>query len=46
MSVVSLKRFALPRHPGKTDNVEQLKERLQFVGSKLVELRDHLTEGA
>jgi len=46
VSVVSLKRFALPRHPSKTDKVEQLKERLQLVGSKLVELRDHLTAGA
>jgi hypothetical protein len=46
VSVVSLRQFTLPRHPGKTDNVEQLKERLQAVGTRLVELRDHLTEGA
>jgi len=46
VSVVSLKRFTIPRHPGKTDNVKQLKDRLQLVGSKLVELREHLTEGA
>src|ERR1700730_11970249 len=45
VSVVSLKRFTIARHPGKTDNVEQLKDRLQLVGSKLVELREHLTEG-
>jgi hypothetical protein len=46
VSVVSLKRFASPRHPSKTDNVEQLEERLQLVGSKLAELRDHLTASA
>jgi hypothetical protein len=45
VSVVSLKRFTIARRPGKTDNVEQLKNRLQLVGSKLVELREHLTEG-
>jgi hypothetical protein len=46
VSVVSLKRFTIPRHPGKTDNVEQLKDRLQLVVSKLVEVREHLTKEA
>jgi hypothetical protein len=45
-SVIVLKQFAVPRHPGKTDDVEQLKNTLQLVGSKLVELRDHLTDGS
>jgi hypothetical protein len=37
VSVVSLKRFALPRHPGKSEDVEALKARLEAVGNKLAE---------
>jgi hypothetical protein len=46
VSVVSLRQFALPRHHGISTDVAALKERLQAVGTRLVELRDHLTEAA
>ena len=42
VSVISLKRFVLPRHPRQTDNVEALKSRLEAVGNKLAELRQHI----
>ena len=42
VSVVSLKRFALPRHPGKSEDVEVLKARLEAVGNKLADLRQHI----
>jgi hypothetical protein len=45
-SVISLKQFAVPRHPVNSTDVEQLRERLQLVGSKLAELREHLTAAA
>jgi len=41
-SVVSLKRFALPRHPGETEDVEALKARLEAVGNKLADLREYI----
>src|SRR6202047_2715754 len=42
VSVISLRRFVLPRHPRQTDNVEALKSRLEAVGNKLAELRQHI----
>jgi hypothetical protein len=44
VSVVSLKRFSLPRHPGKSEDVEALKARLEAVGNKLAELRQHILD--
>jgi hypothetical protein len=44
VSVVSLKRFALPRHPGKSEDVEALKARLEAVGNKLADLRQHILD--
>jgi hypothetical protein len=43
-SVVSLRRFALPRHPRKSEDVEALKARLEAVGNKLAELRQHILD--
>ncbi len=45
VSVISLKRFALPRHPRKSEDVEALKARLEAVGNKLEELRQYVLGG-
>jgi len=42
VSVISLRRFALPRHPRKSQDVEALKARLEAVGNKLADLRPHI----
>jgi hypothetical protein len=42
VSVVSLRKFTLPRHPGKSEDVEALKARLEAVGCKLADLRQHI----
>jgi hypothetical protein len=42
--VISLRRFALPRHPRKSEDVEALKARLEAVGNKLAELRQHILD--
>jgi hypothetical protein len=43
-SVIALKKFYLLRHPRQTDNVEALKARLEAVGNKLAELRQHILD--
>ena len=42
VSVIFLRRFALPRHPRKSENVDALKARLEAVGNKLADLRQHI----
>jgi hypothetical protein len=44
VSVVSLKRFSLLRHPGKSEDVEALKVRLEAVGNKLADLRQYILD--
>ena len=44
VSVVSLRRFALLRHPRKSEDVEALKARLEAVGNKLADLRQYILD--
>jgi hypothetical protein len=42
MSVQSLRRFAIQQHRGTTNDVTVLQQRLEAVGCKLAELRQHI----
>jgi hypothetical protein len=41
-SVIALKKFYIVRHPGKSEDVEALKVRLEAVGNRLADLRQYI----